>query len=152
MLNTKGFMITPIVFLAFFIIVIVFSAYVTSLDRESAYSIRKSASIEKGVHDIQKAQTNQQIFAKIAAYKCSETDCYNSSNSSSVDAIKTCVNNSLTEKFKSYNWDIDISNSSGAIDLTFNTMPFNASNINMSSNSIRVQELLSKDFLNTSCN
>lgn len=151
MLSKKGFVITPIIFIAFFIIAIVFSSYVANVDREVAYSIRKSSSIEKGVHNIQKAQTNQINFARIATYKCSETNCYNSSNSSSVDAIETCVNSSLTEKFKPHNWNILISNSSGAIYLKFSTTPFSASNINMTSDSIKVNETLCKDFLNTSC-
>ncbi len=144
----KGFIITPIIFIAFFIIAILFSFYVSNIDNEISYGIQKSSTIEKGIHDIQKKQINQINFVKTTTYKCSDITCYNSSDSSSVTFIKNCVEGNLTEKFGIWDWDYKLINISRTIIFRFNMTSFNATNINMNSNSTIVEGVLHKKLLN----
>jgi len=149
MLKKKGFMISPILFIIFFLIAVAFSFYVSGIDKKISYGIQKSSMIEKSVYDIEKKQINQITFAEVATYKCSETNCYNSSNSSSINAIKNCTERNLNSTFgNNTNWGYEIQNTSGAFYFKFNMSEFKAISTNMSSNSSTVTKVLNSELLN----
>ena len=145
MLNKKGYMITPILFIVFFLIAIIFSIYVSDIDSDSAQGIRISASIEKGITDIYKMQNEQINFAKLSAYECSESQCYNISKET---IIEYCINKSLNKQYGNFSWSPDLINNSNTIYLYFNLNAFNATNINMNSNRSYTQVRLNNKFFN----
>jgi hypothetical protein len=139
-LSKKGFMITPIIFIAFFLIAVIFSFYVSDVDREIAYGVQKGAAVEKGVHDLQKERINQITFVKVSVYKCSKVDPCNLTN------IVPCAKGNLTEIFGS-DLDLSITNMSNIIYANFNMSGFNATNINMTSDNVMIQAELNKELL-----
>ena len=143
--NKKGFVITPIIFIAFFLIALIFSFYVSDIDSETAKGIQTAASVEKAVLDIYKLQINQFNFAKLSAYNCSSSNCYSSGNES---IIESCVNTKLNSQFNDSNWNTDISNNSGIYRIAVNLSSFNATNINMKSNRVYERGVLHPEFLN----
>ena len=128
-LNKKGYMITPILFIVFFLIAIIFSFYVSQIDADVAQGIRISATIEKGITDTYKLQNEQINFAKLSAYKCSERYCYSSGNET---LVEYCINKSMNKVYGNLSWDPELTNTT----LEFNLESFNITNINMNSNRI----------------
>lgn len=151
MLNKKAYMITPIIFIAFLLISVAFSFYVSGMDTKFSKGIMTSASVEKSVNGIYKMQTDQINFVKLMIYNCSEYNCYNSSSQNT--GLKNCVSNSLTIRYQQNNWsasDININGTSESYNVTFKLSSFNATNINMTSDRITVTRALSS-LLNTTC-
>jgi hypothetical protein len=144
MLNKKGFVITPIIFIAFFLIAMVFSFYVSGIDSDTAKGIQTSATVEKAVLDIYKQQINQINFAKLATYDCSTSNCYSLDNKST---IESCVNTKLTNQFNDTSWNTNITSESGIYRISVNLSSFNAMNINMTSNRVYERAELHKALL-----
>ena len=137
--SKKGFVITPIIFVAFFLIAMVFSFYVSGIDSDTAKGIQTSATVEKAVLNIYKQQINQINFAKLAAYDCSGSNCYSSGNES---IIESCVNTKLNNQFNDTNWNTNITDDSGIYRIVVNLSSFNAININMTSNRVNERAIL----------
>lgn len=131
-MNKKGFFITPIIFIVFFIIAVLFSYYVTGLDKEISYGIQKSASVEKAIHDLQKEQLSQFYFVKTAAYDCAIDNPCNAS------IAEQCAKNKLIERFGE-SLGLNFFNESGKIYAEFEIWSFNARNINMTSDKVKVK-------------
>ena len=146
--SKKGYMITPIIFIAFLLISVVFSFYVSDLDTKFSKGIMVSASIEKGVNNIYKMQTDQITLAKLFTYNCSLSYCYNASSPSHT-ALNNCVNQTLTNRYNQSGWNINTYNQTGKYYIDINLSSFNATNINMTSDRITIKGELSKDFLKT---
>lgn len=68
--NKKGFMITPLLFIAFMIIAIIYSFYVSDIDNQMAASVEKTAHIEKKINDVYDQRINYLTYAKSAVYSC----------------------------------------------------------------------------------
>lgn len=145
MLNKKGFVITPLIFIAFMLITVVFAFYISDIDKDFAKGIQISATVEKSILDIYKDQINQINFAKLAAYDCSNSYCYSLSNKS---IVESCINTKLDNKFNDSNWNTDINSNAGSHYIQVNLSSFNATNINMSSNRVYEKELLHPAFFN----
>jgi hypothetical protein len=139
MLNKKGFMITPIIFIALFLIAMVFSFYLSGIDADTSKGMQTAAAVEKGALDIYKKQINQMNFAKLSAYECSSSNCYSSANES---IIESCVNTKLNNYFNDTNWNTDISNDSGIYRISVNLSSFNVTNINMESDRVYEEAIL----------
>jgi hypothetical protein len=146
MLNKKGFVITPIIFVAFFLIAMVFSFYVSGIDSDTAKGIQTSATVEKAVLDTYKQQINQINFAKLAAYDCSGLNCYSPGNKST---IESCINTKLTSQFNDTRWNTNITSDSGIYRISVNLSSFNAININMTSNRVYERAALHPALLKT---
>jgi len=132
-MNKRGYMITPIIFITLFLIAIIFTLYFSKIDTQTAAGIRISASIEKGITDVYKAQIEQTNFAKLAAYECSETYCYNLTDVTNKTKIQDCVNQSLNDMYGNLTWKPSLSNVSAQCYISFNLSAVNITNINMDS-------------------
>ena len=143
-MNKKGFFITPIIFIVFFIIAVLFSYHVSGIDNEIAYGIQKTSSIQKGIHDIQKEQLSQIYFVKTAVYMCRETE-----NTCEAITLQQCTRDVMEDKFGT-NMDLKITNNSGVYHVEFNMQSFSAKNINMTSDSVEVKTELNKQLINCS--
>jgi hypothetical protein len=146
MLGKKGFVITPVIFIAFMLIAITFSFYISDIDSDISQGIQKAAAVEKAVTDIYKYQINQVNYAKLAAYKCSDLTCYSLGNESTVE---DCVESSLNNTFSNTSWNVDISNDTEIYHIGFDISSFNATNINMTSDRSYVRSELHKAFFKT---
>ena len=92
MLNKKAYMITPLIFVVFMIIAVIFSFYVSDIDKKNAEGIRSAGIIDKGIIEIQKEQINQVNFVKLVTYDCSKTICCNSTN---LGNLENCIEQEL---------------------------------------------------------
>jgi hypothetical protein len=146
MLNKKGYMITPILFIVFLLIAMIFSFYVSDIDKANAKSITLSASIDKGVADIYKEQINQFTYAKNLAYDCSEITHYSAGNEST---IETCINNNMTARFNDTSWNSDITNPSSIYTLGINLTSMKSTNINMTSDRVYLRTVLNSQLFKT---
>ena len=140
-MNKKGFFITPIIFIVFFIIAVLFSYYISGIDNEIAYGIQKTASIEKAMHDIQKEQLSQIYLVKTTAYSCRKIE-----NSCNEENISRCVDDALMGRFET-DLNIEITNVSNTIYAEFDLSSFSARNINMTANSVRTKTELNRGLL-----
>ena len=143
MLNKKGFFITPILFVIFLLIAISLYAYNKKLDDILSYEILKSSVVEKGIHEIRKKQINQITYAELLIYKCAEEHCFNFSNPSNVTLCEKQVEENLTKRFGNNTWNLEINNYT----YTMNLKSINATNINMTSDIVKVRGALSKNYL-----
>lgn len=139
----KGFLITPIVFIIFFLIAVAFSNHILRMDKEISKSIQIVSSIEKGMHEIEKMKIAQISFVKVSTYLCSKENCYPNNKSE----IVKCVEENLTKVYGEWDWNYDIYGSED-IFFEFNMTQFKATDINMTSNSILVKGFVNKKFLN----
>lgn len=128
MLNKRGFVVAPIIFIVCFLIAVGFSYYVTSIDNEISTGVRTSASIQMGIYEMEKERINQVNFAKISIYNCC--------------ADIACVENKLDESFGKHEWNLRICGDS----FEFNLKPVNATNINMNLGNIEIEGKLFDDF------
>ncbi len=129
MLNKKGFVIAPIVFIVMLMIAITFSLYVSSIDREIAKGIRTSSSVQMGIYEIEKELIRQETFVRLAIRACFEEN------------IENCVDDKLNDALGDWDWNVKIDENS----FQFNSKPINATNINMTSDSIKIQGNFSSD-------
>jgi hypothetical protein len=140
----KGYMITPIIFIAFLLISVVFALFVSGTDSSYAEGVIAASSVEKSISDIYELQADQINLAKLFAYTCSETFCYPSNET----GLENCIRNNLTDQYNETGWGLDVYNQSGKHFLQLKLSSFNATNINMTSDRITIDRVLSKDFLN----
>ena len=127
MLNKKAYMITPLIFVVFMIIAVIFSFYVSDIDKKNAEGIRSAGMIDKGILEIQKEQINQVNFVKLVTYDCSKTICCNSTN---LGNLENCIEQELETIYGGI-WSVDINNCN---EIGFELSSFSATNINMASN------------------
>jgi len=142
MLNKRAYMITPIIFIAFLLISVAFSFYVLDIDERFSRSILTSALIDKSINDIYEKQSDQINFAKLSAYNCTLSYCYPSGET----ILENCINNNLDAKYNDTGWYPDLYNKTGNYYLKFRISSFDATSINMSSNRMQIESILSKDF------
>ncbi len=120
MLNKKGFIVAPIIFIVFFLIAVVFSFYVSSIDNEIARGIQTSASIQLGIYEIEKGLINQENFVRIAMHE----------NIEEYD-----IEYNLNNTFGEHVWKLSIIENG----FEFSSKPINATNINMNLNSSKIE-------------
>jgi hypothetical protein len=142
MLNKRAYMITPIIFIVFLLISVAFSFYVSDIDERFSRSILTSALVDKSISDIYEKQSDQINFVKLTAYNCSLSYCYPNAET----IIENCINNNLNAKYDDTGWYADLYNKTGNYYLKFRISSFNATSINMSSNRVQIESILSKDF------
>jgi hypothetical protein len=146
MLNKKGFMVTPIVFIVLLLVVLVYLFNQSEIDTITKNGITKSMAIDKETYSLEKKQINIINFAKISAYMCSKYYPYPCNKTS----LERCINENLTETFGDNNWNINIAGNN-IIKISLTLPEIKATNINMSSDSKTVTVTLTKGFLNTTC-
>ncbi|MCD6575883.1 MAG: hypothetical protein J7K73_01850 [Nanoarchaeota archaeon] len=140
MLNKKGFMFTPIVFIAIFLVVVVFSVYTSTMDKTTSENIHENSKIETGVNIIEKKQIDIISFAKVATYLCSEAFPYPCNETD----LEGCVEENLTTHFGSANWGFNIYGTDEAKARL--TLP-KINSTNMTSNQVTVTLYLNKNLL-----
>lgn len=140
MLNKKGYMITPMIFIVFMIIAIAYSVYMYDFDSNIVNSIQTSAKIEKGIQQVYETRINQVNFAKLSAYQLSNTYCYNESGSNT--QLENEIEKSLDKRFGGFNWYVDISGNELSVRLP-------SGNITTPEISINYTEYSTKELLNT---
>lgn len=120
-MNKKGFVVAPVIFIVMLMIAITFSLYVSSIDREIAKGVRTSASIQMGVYEIEKELIRQETFVRLAIHEC--------------NCDKICVEDELNDTLGDWDWNVKIDENS----FQFNSLPINATNINMNLNSSKIE-------------
>lgn len=141
--SKKGYMITPIIFIAFLLISVIFSFYVSDIDSQFSHGIITSALISKGVDEIYEKQIDQINLAKLYAYECSKYYCYPNNET----ALESCISGNLTERYGETGWGIDIYNQSGVYYIKMKISSFNVTNINMASERITINRTLTLPYL-----
>ncbi len=142
-MTKKGFMVSPVVFIALFFIAIAFSYYASSIDNKMAYSIKEVSSIEKGNFDIQKKQLVMETFAEAATYKCSQDFPYPCNKTD----LENCVEGDLNSTFGDFNWEFKLSGDE-VIKIELYLPQIKATNINMTSDIIYIEKSVDKNFVN----
>jgi hypothetical protein len=150
-LGKKGYMITPIIFIAFLLISVAFSFYVSDIDTRFSDSIVTSSMISKSIDSIYEKQLDQINLAKLYAYSCSANYCY----PNKTVALVSCVNSNMTVRYgnQTGGWNTIIYNQSSKYYINITLNSFNATNINMTSERITISRTLinATGYLNTSC-
>ena len=156
-MNKRAYLITPIIFITLFLIAVIFTLYLSKIDASTAAGIRISASIEKGVTDVYKSQNEQINYAKLSAYACSKTYCYNLTDKANTNKtnIENCVNQSLNDQYGNLTWGPStafapvLSNVSTTCYINFNLSSVNLvniTNINMDSDRVYTKAELNSNF------
>jgi hypothetical protein len=147
--NKKGYMITPIIFVVFMIIAVIFSFYVSEIDLEMTSSIQTSSRVEKEINNVYEARMNQLNYAKLVAYNQSYEYgyCYNASKSN--NGLIDKIDEAMDAKYGEFDWvDGFQEDSQGTkLELNFPEIVVNKTDIILIAAEITTKELLSNKLL-----
>lgn len=149
-LNKKGYMITPLIFVVFMIITIVFTYYVSNIDFEMSESIHTSAMIEKTVSDLREQRINQINYAKMAAYNWSNHPMHQFNASSSNRGLENRIEEEMDLKFGESNWKIKLTSELEGVflEISLPEIRIDKTDITVLDPEFSTKELLSSQFLN----
>ena len=144
MLNKKAYFLTPILLVILIILAISINSFKSNTDSVLAKDIQSLSEIENARLEISKKSLDIINFAKIATYTCSNNYCYNKTNYTSL--LIPCITSNLTSVYNDTTWNLNLTNESNKIYLSFKTTEFKDKNNIITSPRRDIKEMLNPSF------
>jgi len=142
MLNKRGYIITPLVFITILILTITTITYYNNMDINLMNEIRSIEELQRAHKELDKKLIDQINFMKIATYQCSNDYCY----PNKTEQLKSCIISKANEFYNNTNWQINIYNETNNFKLGFKTSEFYSNFSLMSSSPKDIKVILSKEY------